>query len=177
MITEDTLKTILEKQGYNTENFDDLLELVKSQINSRVPIEPVEQKQSSMIRDTKCVLLDFFPVSSITSVYIGETEFVDGKNCYIDLPDGIIYFKEPKTGLFKASYKTGLPKEEYDKYIIPLIYDMLKYNLTDAWNKDASSIKEGDVSVNYDTSISLGALIQKRLDTLEAKFNTWVRMI
>ena len=54
---------------------------------------------------------------------------------------------------------------------------MVDYELDTGWTKNASSIKEGDVQINIDTSIGKGALIQKTLDDLKNQFNTYMRMI
>ena len=44
--------------------------------------------------------------------------------------------------------------------------DMVLYSCQDSLIRDASSIKEGDVSINLNTNTGLGADITKRLDTL-----------
>ena len=53
----------------------------------------------------------------------------------------------------------------------------MEYENDSGWTKNASSIKEGDVQINLDTSIGKGALIQKNLDDLKNRFNTYMRMI
>ena len=55
--------------------------------------------------------------------------------------------------------------------------DIIEYENDSGWTKNASSIKEGDVQINLDTSIGKGALIQKNLDDLKNRFNTYMRMI
>ena len=47
-----------------------------------------------------------------------------------------------------------------------LIMDMVLYSCQDSLIRDASSIKEGDVSINLTTNTGLGADITKRLDNL-----------
>lgn len=177
MITEETLPQLLESEGYEftSQQYEDLLTIVKAQISARlpVPLTPTEYTQTSRVDNAKCVLLDFFPVTSITNISINDSV----PDYYLDSPDGLIYFKHRQHGLLQVTYFVGLSGEDYAQYILPLIFDMLKYNLMTGWDKDASSIKEGDVSVNYDTSISLGALIQSRLNALEAKYGVYVRMV
>ena len=62
-------------------------------------------------------------------------------------------------------------------YIDPLVDEILEYDLDVGWTKNASSIKEGDVQINLDTSIGKGALIQNKLDDLKSMFNMYMRMI
>ena len=54
---------------------------------------------------------------------------------------------------------------------------MLEYNLDNSWDKNASSIKEGDITISYDTSIGKGALIQKTLNDLNNRYSTYIRML
>ena len=51
--------------------------------------------------------------------------------------------------------------------ILPLAYDMLLYELDSSPTKNASSVKEKDVSLNFDTNNSLIALINQRMNTLK----------
>ena len=49
--------------------------------------------------------------------------------------------------------------------------------LDNSWDKNASSIKEGDITISYDTSIGKGALIQKTLNDLNNRYSTYIRML
>ena len=49
--------------------------------------------------------------------------------------------------------------------------------LDNSWDKNTSSIKEGDITISYDTSISKGALIQKTLNDLNNRYSTYIRML
>jgi hypothetical protein len=180
MITEETLPTLLASEGYEftTEEYEDLLTIVKAQIEARLPLPltPREYTQFMVLDHTLRVVLDFFPVTTINSITVDD-EVIVTEEYRLDCNDGVLYLKNPLHGLLKVVYMIGLSEEDYTQYILPLILDMLKYNLSNGWDKDASSIKEGDVSVNYDTSLSLGALIQNRLNNLETRYGCYVRMI
>ena len=180
MITEETLPQLLTGMGYEftNEEYEDLLTIVKAQIESRLPL-PIQPKEYTqfMVLDHICrVVLDFFPVTTINSITIDDKVIVT-EEYRLNCNDGVLYLKQPLHGLLRVAYMIGLSEEDYQQYILPLILDMLKYNLENGWDKDASSIKEGDVSVSYDTSLGLGALIQSRLNSLEAKYGCYVRMI
>ena len=74
-------------------------------------------------------------------------------------------------------YSAGLTTQEYSTHIVPLIINMLEYNLDNSWDKNTSSIKEGDITISYDTSIGKGALIQKTLNDLNNRYSTYIRML
>lgn len=54
---------------------------------------------------------------------------------------------------------------------------MIEYENDNSWNKNASSIKENNVTVNYDTNLSKGALIQSMIQDLRNKYGCLVEMI
>ena len=71
---------------------------------------------------------------------------------------------KPLTGAIGLS--TGSLSEE----------DTLNYSPL-SWNKDASSIKENNVTVNYDTSLGKGAHIQSMIADLRNRYHCFVEMI
>ena len=75
--------------------------------------------------------------------------------------------------------KVDYTSKETDNWILanvqPLLMDMIKYRLNNTPLKNVASVKEGDVSVNYDTANSEYTLITQRLKQLRMK--TVTRMI
>ncbi|WP_299523275.1 hypothetical protein [uncultured Methanobrevibacter sp.] len=118
----------------------------------------------------------FYPIVEIISLNIGSTT-IKPTDYILDEEQGIIYLKKHYTGLLNLKYTSGFNKNEYDTVIHPLLNLMMDYFKNNDLNKDASTVKEGDVSISYDTSISTGALIQNRINNLKKRYNTTVRLI
>ena len=73
-----------------------------------------------------------------------------------------------------------LPDDAINNLVNPLIVDMIRYGVTTGYSKDGVSTKykEGDVEVNFDTSTSLGNLIQSRITDLKNKYyNVRIRVV
>ena len=91
----------------------------------------------------------------------------------MDEKEGCIYLKETQKGFLYLEYCYGLPESEYK----PLLDLMVEYESDTSWNKDASSIKENNVTVNYDTSVGKGAHIQAMIADLRNRYHCYVEMI
>ena len=76
-------------------------------------------------------------------------------------------------------YVACLSDDVINSKVNPLLFDMLKYRLTTNFSNDGaiSSIKEMDTSVNYDTSTSLGNLIQSRINNLKSCYSIRIKVI
>ena len=138
-----------------------------------VPVKPTEHSQFEKF-DGETVFVETFPFIEVNSLTIDNNEITD---YIIDNKAGLIYLNQHYSGFLKLDYVAGLTEDEYSLYIEPLVKDILEYENDSGWTKNASSIKEGDVQINLDTSIGKGALIQKNLDDLKNRFNTYMRMI
>lgn len=164
----------------NEENLtsNNLEDLIKQKISAYigVPIDPVSFTQIEKYFSGDSLLVDNFPLKEIQSLTIGDLE-LNNNDYTIDSDAGLIYFKNDYTGFLILNYTCGLSDAQIELYITPLVQEMLDYESDVGWTKNASSIKEGDVQINLDTSISKGALIQKSLDNLKYMFNTYARMI
>jgi len=138
-----------------------------------VPVKPTECSQFEKF-DGETVFVETFPFIKVCSLTIDNAEITEYT---IDNKAGLIYLNQHYSGFLKLDYVAGLTKDEYSLYIEPLVNDIREYENDSGWTKNASSIKEGDVQINLDTSIGKGALIQKNLDDLKNRFNTYMRMI
>ena len=87
--------------------------------------------------------------------------------------EGCIYLTTNYKGFLYVEYTYGLDESEYG----PLLDLMVEYENDNSWNKDASSVKENNVTVNYDTSIGKGARIQGMIQDLRNKYSCVVEMI
>ena len=161
----------------NEEN-NELKELIKKKISAYigVPIDSTSFTQIEKYFSGDTLLVDNFPINKITNLTIGGEELTS--NDYtVDSETGLIYFKHQYNGFLILNYTCCLSDSQISMFIDPLVEDMMEYELDTGWTKNASSIKEGDVQINLDTSIGKGALIQKNLDDLKYMFNTYARMI
>ena len=149
-----------------------------TEITEDAPTDLIEKKISAYIgvpvKPTDCSQFERFDGKT---VFVETFPFTEVKCLTIDNKAGLIYLNQYYSGFLKLDYVAGLTEEEYSLYIEPLVKDMLEYENDSGWTKNASSIKEGDVQINLDTSIGKGALIQKNLDDLKNRFNTYMRMI
>ena len=117
-------------------------------------------------------MIEDFPVQSVRTLRIGDKTLTD-EDYILDESEGCIYLNKPQQGLLYLEYCYGLPESEYK----PLLDLMVEYENDNSWNKDASSIKENNVTVNYDTSVGKGARIQSMIADLRNRYHCFVEMI
>ncbi len=158
-----------------SDDVEDLNKLIENKISAYigVPVKPTNFSQFEKF-DGETVFVETFPFIDVTSLTIDNKEITD---YVIDKKAGLIYLTQNYSGFLKLDYVAGLTEDEYSIYIKPLVKDIVEYENDSGWTKNASSIKEGDVQINLDTSMGKGALIQKSLDDLKNRFNTYMRMI
>lgn len=158
-----------------SDDVEDLNKLIENKISAYigVPVKPTNFSQFEKF-DGETVFVETFPFIDVTSLTIDNKEITD---YVIDKKAGLIYLTQNYSGFLNLDYVAGLTEDEYSIYIKPLVKDIVEYENDSGWTKNASSIKEGDVQINLDTSMGKGALIQKSLDDLKNRFNTYMRMI
>lgn len=118
------------------------------------------------------ILLENYPLQDIRQLKIGNN-IIDIEECILFEDEGIIHLPKEYHGDLYIEYAYGIPEKEYK----PLLDLMVEYETSSDWKKDATSVKEGNVSINYDTKLSKGALIQEMINNLRNKYNCIVRMI
>lgn len=185
LIDIETLKTnlLLEKIEYDYS--DEELELLLNNITAElkgylgnIPIEPVTHKE--IINNFKGSLyeVDYYPVSEVTSFNVGSVELTSD-DYVLDEERGILYLHSHMSGLLVIEYVACLSDDVITNKVNPLLFDMVKYRLTSNFSGDGviSSIKEMDTSVSYDTSTSLGNLIQSRINDLRSCYSIRIKVI
>lgn len=181
----ETLKEQLNLENISYDGFEDsqlellLTNIVKEIIGyTNAPINAVTHKR--IIRDFKSDMLelDYYPVSEISSLQIGSKTLSDD-DFILDDTLGILYFHSVLSGLLSCQYTCQLSDDVIDNIINPLVFDMIKYRLTTNFSDTGaiSSVKEGDVQVNYDTSTSLGNLIQSRINNLKSTYSIRIKVL
>ena len=184
LIDVNSLKQQLNLEGITYDYSDEDLELLLTNIVKEIigytnaPINAVTHKR--IIRDFKSDMLelDYYPVSEISSLQIGSKNLSDD-DFVLDDTLGILYFHSVLSGLLSCQYTCQLSEDTIDNIINPLVFDMIKYRLTTNFSDTGaiSSVKEGDVQVNYDTSTSLGNLIQSRINNLKSTYSIRIKVL
>ena len=181
MLTDDELYTTLQGLGLQLteEKFESLLTVVKAELESRIDIPLTVTSFIQTIHNFHGdkIVVDMFPVQAIHKLTINNKRLCEDRDYHINCQDGIIYLKQPMAGFLKLEYLAGLNVEEYQKHITPVLLLMLQDQLDTGWDKNASSITEGNVSVSYDTSLGLQSRIEKSITDLNNRFSAYMRMI
>lgn len=157
---------------YTDEELDSLINMMINHIQGETGREltPTTHNDSELHFNTSRgeYNLKHYPVTEIKSIYLDQT-FIYPSDYILNKESGIIKFLKPLPPVCECLYVeyTSCESDEWiTTYISPLLGDLLVYNLMDDSLKNATSVKEGDVSVNYDSGNSLLALINKRLDRI-----------
>ena len=144
----------------------------KLAVQTGLPLTPTSATQIDVKFDSESIVLDYYPLKSIRKLMV-DSNCIRLQECLIDKQAGIIFLPKRYTGKLYIQYTYCIPPEEFDA-IIDL---MMEYDNTPGWDKRASSITEGGVTVSLDTSTGSYALIQSMIDDLRLRYNTTARMI
>ena len=160
------LKILLKLDGVDISDFSDeeLEILVESKIVELesllgIRIRPFDKSKIMGKFKGKVLELNDYPVLDIADIFVNDKFYPYHKyNVNYDL--GIIYFKHFIHGNIRVEYTVGLDEIDFDNLVFPLLKDMIGYGIERAkingiyggLNKVASSLKEGDVSVNFSST-------------------------
>lgn len=177
------IRTFLRLNNINIDDYSDeeLTTFIEMQIN-KIEADTGRELTETFHRDielhfkkgSKEYILRHFPVVSIQKLSVDNDIMT---NFICDYETGIIKFNEPilECEVLEVEYISKESDTWIDTNIPNLLNDMLLYALSDTKLRDVSSIKEGDISINYDTSNSLHALIIKKIEKL--RFKPLTRML
>lgn len=181
------LITLLKLKGIEYDLDDDglnnLIGFKVKELMGLLGVDLVPVQREYMIQKFKSnkIFLNFYPVLSIENITIGKDEVED---YIVNKNIGVVYLEDICDGMLHVDYTTKLPDKDINVIIKPLLMDMVMYDLINKGNKinegSVSTIKEGDVSVSYDTSSNLGNRIYTRIGDLRLKYssyNTKVRLM
>ena len=163
------------EETFSEENSENPLEETlkkRLELELGLPLTPQLEKQVEQSFDDNIILIEDFPIQKIKTLKINEKIFTED-DYILDEQEGCIYLKENHKGFLYLEYCYGLPESEYK----PLLDLMVEYESDTSWNKDASSIRENNVSVSYDTSVGKGARIQAMIADLRNRYHCVVEMI
>ena len=158
----------------NTENDllrKKLLERLEAEVG--LPLIPKSAKELERNFQGSDILLSYFPVREVEKLLI-DGEVIDLEEVILIEDEGTIHLPHDYSAdVIYVEYTYGLPPESF----LPILDLMEEYELDNDWKKDVSSVKEINVSVSYDTSLSKGATIQKMIADLRNRYSCLVRMI
>lgn len=194
----DKLKILLKLDGVDISDFsDDELEiLVESKIVELesllgVKIRPFDKSEIRGKFKGRVLELGDYPILDIADIFVND-KFFPYKKYNVNYELGIIYFEHFIVGNVRVEYTVGLDEIDFDYLIFPLLKDMIGYGIEHAkinskyggLNKVASSLKEGDVSVNFSSTnfSGVGAYgydggINNRIDELKKRFSYRARVM
>lgn len=182
MTDETTEETIIDENAdditsdgsSNDTSEENLKEMLKKRLELELglPLTPQSRKKVEKDFNDDVILVENFPIVSVETLKI-DNEILDEKDYILNESEGCIYLTSDKSGFLYLEYTWGVPEAEYN----PLLDLMIEYEADTGWNKNASSIKENNVTVNYDTSLGKGARIQSMIADLRNKYACVVEMI
>lgn len=169
-----TSNNIISSEDENTDisQYESLLQFQIDKIASETGLElnptPHTDVEFNFNWDSKDYNIKHYPVKEIHHVKV-DNKIICPKDYILDQNNGRLRFlkKLPKGEALIIEYLSCESESFINSKVLPLAYDMLLYTLDQSPTKNASSVKEGDLSINYDTNTSLNALIINRLNDLK----------
>lgn len=147
--------------------------LQRLEVEVGLPLIPKSAKELERNFQGSEILLSYFPVREVKELKI-DGEVIDLETVTLLEDEGTIHLPHNYSAdIVYVEYTYGLPPESF----LPILDLMEEYELDNDWKKDVSSVKEINVSVSYDTSLSKGATIQNMIAELSNRYNCLVRMI
>jgi len=196
MISAEKIRTLLKFEGVTVDFTDEELQvLIDSKLDELegligADIRPHDRQKTVGKFKGKILELNFYPIIQIADIVLNGYSLCNYEY-HVNYDLGIIYFNHRIRGHITVYYTTGIPERDFSYIITPLIKDMVSYalNYNEGLKYDRgisgegtiASLKEGDVSIGfaYDSSLTLGARINDRIDDLKSKYcySTRVRWI
>lgn len=159
-------------ESYTEEDLMNMLQLQIMKIESETGLNlssvPRVDMELNFNWDSQDYNMKHYPVDNVFRVKV-DHKLVCPQDYIVDKENGRLRFlKKLDEGEALIVQYTSKESDSFiTSKILPLAYDMLLYELDQSPAKNASSIKENDVSINFDTGNSLGAMINQRLADLK----------
>ena len=184
VITVEELKASLTQLGIDYSDYEENLEqLLASYIQKLIgmtgaPILP--ESVTEMVYDFSGKMFQFkkYPVSKVDCVCVNGNP-VDSEKFVLDGDLGVLYFTRTFTGLLKLKYTVELSEGVIDSLVNPLLVDMFAHDINKGFTFDGeySTVKEGDVSISYDTSSGLYSSMQDRINQLKFMYSYRAKLL
>ena len=192
-------KTLLRIEGLDDffESDRDLMVYIESKFHELEGICGIDILPKSRVKINRkfhgdMVELNFYPVVEVVRVYIDD-ELLSHSHFNVSYKLGIVYFDKMYTGSIKVEYITGVDYDTFTFSIVPLVKDMVAFNvnrikvnnLTGGFSGVASSVREGDLSISLanassgsggDSDFGYGGGINNRINDLRNRFSRSARV-
>ena len=159
-------------ESYSDEDIINLLKIQFLKIQSETGLDVFPSAHTDVELnfnwDSQDYNIKHYPVQDVFTVKVDNTK-IHPKNYIVDKENGRLRFlKKLDEGEALIVQYTSKESDSFiTSKVLPLAYDMLMYELDTSPVKNASSVKENDVSVNFDTGNSVSAIINQRLADLK----------
>lgn len=114
----------------------------------------------------KVLELNYYPVSEIESITVDDRT-VSSDDYVLKKDSGVIMFKSiiiPSDVFVTVEYKSCADSYVLDKLFKPLLRTYIQYQLAHVSNEPLSSVKEGNVQLNYDSNNSSYSVLKSRIE-------------
>lgn len=168
----------IDDSGLSDDSIDLLILNKLDELQGLLGFDILETSHKQYIRNynDNLLILDYLNVLDVYEVIVNDTVLCESEYV-VDENLGIIYFNQTQNGFLVIKYTCGLNEIQLNTLIKPLLLDMITYTLNDNPEQNATSIKEGDVSIGYDATLLLGQRINNRIQTLKNSYSTKVKLI
>ena len=181
IIPLEKVKFLLELQNITTTYTDAQLEqLIEYLVNKIIlitgrDINPVNRldQEFNFNFHSKFYNLKHYPVKTVNSIKVDDT-FIPVTDYIINYADGVIQFIKPleKGNQILVDYVSQESETFISNKILPVLVDMISYNVNKDPTKNATSITEGDVSINFDANNTELAILTSKLKGLRRNVKT-----
>lgn len=184
IITVEELEASLTQLGIDYSDYEENLEqLLTSYIQKLIgltgaPILSKTIEEMEYDYSGKTFQFKVYPISEVKCVCLNGNP-VDEELYVLDGNIGVLYFTRSFTGLLKLTYTVELSEQVIDTLVNPLLVDMLGHDISKGFNWDGeySTVKEGDVSISFDTSTGSYAGIQNRINELKYMYSYRAKLL
>lgn len=176
LLTNETILTYLKSKNIDTTNLNDPLitEYYNTYLNyiltqTGLSLEPETKTINDVLINkfkNKNYLLYDYPIDELISVQVDDKE-ITPTEYYLDKTNGILRWKTIPIGEELQITYTTILEPETISLITATLLDLIYYNLDTNPTKNITSLKEGDVSISYDTNNSTSTNIKNNLDKLK----------
>lgn len=171
------VKSFLTSKNISLDSYSDqdlynllMIQFMKIESETGLNLSPVPRTdvELNFNWDSLDYNLKYYPVEHVFKVKV-DHKTICPHDYIVDNENGRLRFlKKLKEGEALIVQYTSKESDSFiTSKILPLAYDMLFYELDQSPTKNASSIKENDVSINFDTKNSFNANINQRLEDLK----------
>lgn len=158
----------------NEDNVSTIVEIGINKLSSLTGLNILESTEKEILANPTFTkghyLVSKYPISKIENIIV-DNKNISHDDYYTDDDLGVIYFTNIPSGeKVEIEYTSKVSDSFFKNRIKGLLFDFIFDQMNTDITSRASSIKEGDVSVNIDTSTNMPTSIQERIDDIKKDF-------